>query len=73
MQDKLAILHQHTILVTKQLPGLDLITFKAINSIIGGFILVVLSGLALCVGAVIPYIVSLYRMHLKYDVTYDDF
>jgi len=55
------------------LPGLDLITNKSILSIIGGFILVVLSGLALCVGAVIPYIVSLYRLHLKYDVNYDYF
>lgn len=32
-----------------------------------------LSGLALCVGAVIPYMVSLYRLHLKYDVNYDTF
>ena len=29
--------------------------------------------MALCVGSLIPYIVSLYRLHLKYDVNYDTF
>lgn len=42
-------------------------------TLIAGYILLVLSGLALCLGAVLPYIVSLYRMHLKYDVNYDTF
>lgn len=55
------------------MPGIDLVTKASISTLIAGFVLLTLSGLALCVGAVSPYIVSFYRMHLRYDVDYDTF
>lgn len=72
-QDKLQHLHKYTIIDSMPLPGINMITKKSVMTLFGGFILLILSGLALCVGAVIPYIVSLYRYHLRYDVNYDTF
>lgn len=70
--DKLNILHSHTI-EKKQLPGIDLVTSLSVCTLIAGFILVLISGLTLCVGAITPYIVSFFRLHLKYEVDYDTF
>ena len=72
-QDKLQNLHKYTIIDSMPLPGINMITKQSVMTLFGGFILLILSGLALCVGAVIPYIVSLYRYHLRYDVNYDTF
>lgn len=71
-KEKLNQLHQ-TQIVKEKLPGIDLFTGKAILTLVAGFMMMLLSGLALCVGAVTPYIVSFYRKHLKYDVNYDTF
>lgn len=71
-KEKLNQLHQ-TQNLSKKLPGVDLFTYTSMFTLGAGFLLMVLSGLAMCVGAVTPYIVSFYRQHLKYDVNYDTF
>lgn len=32
-----------------------------------------ITGLSMCLGAILPYIVSYYRMYLNFDVNYDTF
>jgi len=51
----------------------DKVTVKAALTLFAGLILLMTAGVCYVVGSVIPYIVSYFRMFLKYDVDYDTF
>lgn len=57
----------------RSVDGENKMTVHAIATLLGGLILMMIAGLPYAFGNVIPYIVSYFRMYLKYDVEFDTF
>jgi len=55
------------------IPGEDRLSFEAIRTLAGGFLMCFVAGSILAFGSLVPYIVSYYRMILKYDINEDTF
>ena len=64
---------EKTKLDRKEVPGENQMTVHAVATLFGGLILMMVAGLPYAFGNIIPYIVSYFRMYLKYDVNYDTF
>ena len=71
--EALSLLTRQRIKTDSKIIGVDKITFKSILTLVGGLILMMTSGLAYALGTISPYIVSYFRINLRYDVNYDTF
>ena len=56
-----------------KIAGENKFTFQAVFTLFGGLILMMVAGLPYAFGNISPYIVSYFRMFLRYNVDYDTF
>lgn len=71
--ETLGLLTQKKISKDRGIEGVDKFTPASIITLFGGLVLLMISGLSYAIGSVSPYIVSYYRMYMRFDVTYDTF
>ena len=67
------VIPQEKLIPNEKIAGQDKLTFEAISTLIGGFILCFAACSSLALGTLIVYIVSYYRVILQYDVDENTF